>query len=175
MATTPGEAPAELLFIDTNVWLYATDPVSPFHTRALTALDRAQDGGATLVTSPQILREYLAVGTRPGVIASRPSLVDLLANVAEIRLRCRLVEETVAVVDRLATVLGTIPTAYRRVHDAKYRGHHVDVGCARAPDAQRCRLRALPAVHHGRPAGLTFHGAPATPFSPVDRRLHYAG
>ncbi len=118
MATTPGEAPAELLFIDTNVWLYATDPASPFHARALTALDRAQDGGATLVTSPQILREYLAVGTRPGVIASRPSLVDLLANVAEIRLRCRLVEETVAVVDRLATVLGTIPTAYRRVHDA---------------------------------------------------------
>lgn len=78
----------------------------------------AQDSGTLLVTSPQILREYLAVGTRPGVIASGPSLADLLANVADIRLRCRLVDETEVVVDRLAALLSQIPTAYRRVHDA---------------------------------------------------------
>jgi predicted nucleic acid-binding protein len=118
MATMPAEAPAEPLFVDTNVWLYATDPASPFHTRALKALDTAQDRGTPLITSPQILREYLAVGTRPGVIAAGPSLADLLANVADIRMRCRLVDETEAVVDRLAALLDRIPTAYRRVHDA---------------------------------------------------------
>ncbi len=118
MATTPAESPPEPLFVDTNVWLYATDPDSPFHAGALRALDTAQDSGAPLVTSPQILREYLAVGTRPGAIPSGRSLVDLLANVADIRMRCRLVEETVAVVDRLSALLSTIPTAYRRVHDA---------------------------------------------------------
>ncbi len=115
---TPDEETTDSLFIDTNVWLYATDPASPFHTRALTALDMAQDFGATLITSPQILREYLAVGTRPNVIATRPTLADLLANVADIRMRCRLVDETRAVVDQLAVLLGRIPTAYRRIHDA---------------------------------------------------------
>ena len=118
MATTPAEAPTEPLFVDTNIWLYATDPYSPFHAGALRALDTAQDSGAPLVTSPQILRKYLAVGTRPGVIASGLSLVDLLANVADIRTRCRLLEETVAVIDQLSALLSTIPTAYRRVHDA---------------------------------------------------------
>ena len=54
MATTPAEALRGLLFVDTNIWLYATDPDSPFHTRALAALDVAQDAGTTLVTSPRI-------------------------------------------------------------------------------------------------------------------------
>lgn len=118
MATTPVDPAPTSLFVDTNIWLYATDPDSPFHSRALAALDAAQDAGLALVISPQILREYLAVGTRPGVIAAAPSLTDLLINVVDIRARCRLVEETAAVVDRLTALLGTVPSAYRRVHDA---------------------------------------------------------
>ncbi len=118
MATTPVEVLLATLFVDTNIWLYATDHDSPFHTRALAALDAAQDAGTPLVSSPQILREYLAVGTRPGMIPSAPTLADLLANVADIRMRCRIVEETVAVVDQLIALLETIPTAYRRLHDA---------------------------------------------------------
>ena len=117
MATTPAEA-RPTLFVDTNIWLYATDRDSRFHPRAVAALDAAQDAAVELVTSPQILREYLAVGTRPGVISSAPILADLLANVADSRGRCRLVDETAVVVDWLTALLGTIPTAYRRVHDA---------------------------------------------------------
>ena len=59
-----------------------------------------------------------AVATRPGVVEPGPSLDDLLANVAGIRARCRLVDETVAVVDELARLLTAVPSAYRRVHDA---------------------------------------------------------
>ena len=115
---TPAEALPASLFVDTNIWLYATDPDSRFHSWVLAALDTAQDAGTTLVTSPQILREYLAVATRPGMIPSRPSLADLLANVMDIRGRCYPVDETTAVVDQLAILLSMIPTAYRRVHDA---------------------------------------------------------
>ena len=68
--------------------------------------------------SPQVVREYLAVATRPGVIEPAPSLPDLLANVANIRARCRLVDDTLAVVDELVRLLAAIPTAHRRVHDA---------------------------------------------------------
>ena len=57
MATTPVEP---LLFVDTNIWLYATDPDSRFHTPTLKTLDLVQDNGSRLAPSPQILRKRLA-------------------------------------------------------------------------------------------------------------------
>ncbi|HEX6290199.1 MAG TPA: type II toxin-antitoxin system VapC family toxin [Herpetosiphonaceae bacterium] len=113
MATTPGE-----LFIDTNIWLYATNPQSLWHTLATQTLQQFHTAGSTLVTSPQVLREYIAVATRPGVVQAAPVLADILANIALIRARCRMVEETASVVDQLIQVLATTPTAQRRVHDA---------------------------------------------------------
>lgn len=113
MATTGGE-----LFVDTNVWLYATDPASPWNTPAREVLDTAQAFGTTLVISSQIVREYLAVATRPGVVEPAPSVADLLVNIADMRTRCRFVDDTLAVVDKLVSLLTLHPTAYRRVHDA---------------------------------------------------------
>ncbi len=113
MATTDGD-----LFVDTNVWLYATDPASLWNTPAREVLHAMQTASSALVISPQVVREYLAAATRPGVVEPAPSLDDLLANVAGIRARCRLVDETVAVVDELARLLTAVPSAYRRVHDA---------------------------------------------------------
>ena len=84
MATTDAE-----IFVDTNIWLYATDPASPWNTSAKETLDMLQASGQRLVMSPQVVREYLAVATRPGVIEPAPSLPDLLANVANIRARCQ--------------------------------------------------------------------------------------
>ncbi|MDR1214562.1 MAG: hypothetical protein LBK54_10865 [Propionibacteriaceae bacterium] len=49
------------IFVDTNVFLAATDPHRQSHQAALTFL---QEGEDTLFMSPQILREYLVVATR---------------------------------------------------------------------------------------------------------------
>jgi predicted nucleic acid-binding protein len=51
--------------IDTNVLLAATDEGRSEHHDALTILNNWPAGDTTLCISGQILREYLAVATRP--------------------------------------------------------------------------------------------------------------
>ena len=109
---------ADELFVDTNVWLYASSPRSPWYAAASTTLGNARAAGASLVISPQIIREYLAAATRPGVLDPAPTLTDLLANAATLAGSCRVVDDTRAVSERLVNLLGAVPVAQRRVHDA---------------------------------------------------------
>jgi predicted nucleic acid-binding protein len=51
--------------LDTNVLLAATDEGRPAHRQALTVCNDWPGPHATLYTSAQILRGYLAVATRP--------------------------------------------------------------------------------------------------------------
>lgn len=60
--TTPGD---NTLCVDTNILVYATDPRSPLQPVAAEALRLASDHGVILVISAQVLREYLAVASRP--------------------------------------------------------------------------------------------------------------
>ena len=53
------------VMLDAFVLLAATDEGTAEHRDALTIMDDWAAGGTTLCTSGQILREYLAVATRP--------------------------------------------------------------------------------------------------------------
>lgn len=53
---------ADGVFVDTNVWVYASVPNAPLHAQARQALERAT---APLWTSRQVLREFLAAMSRP--------------------------------------------------------------------------------------------------------------
>ncbi len=66
MATTD----VEPVFLDTNVLVYANVAESPFHPRALSAIETRYDSGIELWTSRQVLREFLATLTRPQSFAS---------------------------------------------------------------------------------------------------------
>jgi predicted nucleic acid-binding protein len=91
--------------VDTNVLLAATDEGRPEHHDALTILNDWPSGRTTLCVSGQILREYLAVATRPadanGLGLKSP---DALGNVDAIRER--------------ATLLADIDCGGKQVHDA---------------------------------------------------------
>ena len=113
MATTGGE-----LFVDTNIWLYASSPRSPWHAAATTTLGAMRATGATLVISPQVVREYLAAATRPGVLDPARSLADLLTNATTLLRTCRVVDDSSAVSEQLLSLLGSVPAAQQRVHDA---------------------------------------------------------
>lgn len=76
---------ADTLFVDTNVLIYATDAQSPFYVQAVNALNKAFMGGADLVISFQVLREYLAVTTRLSVNNPRVSLEDILKSIRTFR------------------------------------------------------------------------------------------
>jgi len=55
---------AESCFIDTNIFVYASDANSPWYRKANQALKNAISSGVPLFISPQVLREYLSVATR---------------------------------------------------------------------------------------------------------------
>ena len=59
------------MFVDTNILVKSRIQEAPDHDAARTALDRAFRDAEPLRISRQILREYLAVVTRPPDVGSR--------------------------------------------------------------------------------------------------------
>jgi predicted nucleic acid-binding protein len=110
---------ADRLLLDTNVLLAATDEARGDHEHALASLNVWPASGVALYTSGQILREYLAVATRPvssnglGMAGSAA-----LSNVRALRERLHLLDEDARVADRLLAVLDEVDCTGKQVHDA---------------------------------------------------------
>ncbi len=111
--------PPDRVMLDTNVFLAATDQSRAEHRDALTLLNRWSDGDTTLFVSGQILREYLAVATRP---ADNNGLglksAEATGNVRAIQQRTALLTEDTRVAERLLRLLDDIQFGGRQVHDA---------------------------------------------------------
>jgi predicted nucleic acid-binding protein len=106
------------LFVDTNILVYATRRGSHFHPASRRALLQARQAGERLCLSRQILREYLAVVTRP-----QPGVVPFTMEKALVRLelfaRAMIVlEDGPAVLQELVALCRVVPLGGRQVHDA---------------------------------------------------------
>lgn len=111
--------PPDRVMLDTNVFLAATDESRAEHSGALAILNRWPGGSTLLCTSGQILREYLAVATRPeekNGLGLKPA--DAVGNVRAIRERTFLLEEDSRVADRLMRLLEDVECGGKQVHDA---------------------------------------------------------
>ena len=110
---------ADRAVLDTNVLLAATDQARQEHEQAVAAINVWPASGLVLYTNGQILREYLAVATRPvdqnGLGMPRP---DAVANVRALRARLNLLAEDIKVSDRLLELLETVECTGKQVHDA---------------------------------------------------------
>ncbi|MCV2487894.1 PIN domain-containing protein [Geodermatophilus sp. YIM 151500] len=99
--------------------LAATDEGRDDHEDAAASLDAWPSSGVVLYTSGQILREYLAVATRPvernGLGMARPAAV---ANVRALRARLHLLAEDERVSERLLALLDAVECTGTRVRDA---------------------------------------------------------
>ena len=108
-----------LIFLDTNILLTATTPSRKAHESALEVLGRWPEQGAKLCLSGQVKREYLVVATRPtahnGLGLTLPQALD---NIEAIMVRCRLLEETKAVAQRLKALALQTKTSGKQLHDA---------------------------------------------------------
>ena len=114
LATPPARA-----MLDTNVLLAATDESRAQHDQALRIVNDWPGRGTTLYTSGQIMREYLAVATRPTEKNGLGmTLADALANVRAFRARTSLLAEDGKVADRLLTLLDDIACGGQQIHDA---------------------------------------------------------
>lgn len=110
---------ADRVILDTNVLLAATDEAREEHQAAFRSLNVWPASGMVLYTSGQILREYLAVATRPvahnGLGLTRS---DAVTNVEALRSRLELLVEDAKVNARLLTLLNSVECGGKQVHDA---------------------------------------------------------
>ncbi len=108
----------ETLFVDTNVLIIATDDTRLFHEDALRLLSNAATQGLHLATSNQVLREYLAVVTRPVAVNGLGlSIVEAVANLRELTQDFYVCDET----GQVSSCLLQLALAYnlhgKRLHD----------------------------------------------------------
>jgi predicted nucleic acid-binding protein len=116
MATTDADDPR--WFVDANILVFAANPLSPWHTAAVSRLQGARRDKVSLVVSPQVVREFIAAASRPAPGETLPPIDPILENVRRIRTGFVLLDECAATIDRLAELLKTVPTQGKQVHDA---------------------------------------------------------
>jgi predicted nucleic acid-binding protein len=113
MRTRTGER-----LLDTNILLAATASARPFHVQAMAVLDQGF-ADRSLVVSGQVVREYLAVATRP---AENNGLglttAQALGNVSQFLDRAECLEEDRRVTQRFLALLVEVPSQGNQVHDA---------------------------------------------------------
>jgi predicted nucleic acid-binding protein len=78
---TTAAAVPDPVFVDTNILVFAAITSSPFHAEAFGQLDAFRQAGVELWISRQILREYLAVLSRPQPFSPPLSAATLIADV----------------------------------------------------------------------------------------------
>ncbi|HNQ07213.1 MAG TPA: PIN domain-containing protein [Tetrasphaera sp.] len=119
--------PPALVVVDTNVLLAPTDG-SRAHHRAATTFLRHDE--RRLAATPRIVREYLAVATRPVQVNGLGlDPADAVANVEEIQMISTMLGEGPATTTRLRDLFLDIPAVGKQVHDANV------VACALAHGA----------------------------------------
>ncbi len=74
-------AAADALFVDTNILVYANVTTAPEHHHAVARPTEIDAAGLEAWLSRQILREYLAVLSRPGITHSPVPLSALLQDI----------------------------------------------------------------------------------------------
>ena len=79
---------------------------------------RAGEGNETLRISRQVLREYLAVVTRPQTWSGAAPMDIALGHVAQLEAGFDMLEDGPFVTDTLATLCRDVPVAGKQVHDA---------------------------------------------------------
>ncbi len=109
----------DLVFLDTNVLLTATDESRPNHEAARRLIAESGLRGLHLAVSGQILREYLVVATRPiGANGLGLATRDAVANVKAFLRYVGVYEETVETANRLHRLGLTHQLRGKHFHDA---------------------------------------------------------
>ena len=106
------------MFVDTNVLVKARILEAPDHEIARASLQRAFDEPEPLRISRQVLREYLAVVTRPQTWSVGIARDEALNDVERLVAAYEVLEDSPAVTDWLLSLCREIPVGGRQVHDA---------------------------------------------------------
>ena len=106
------------MFIDTNVLVRARFTVAPEHALARARVRDALGGIEPPRISRQVVREYLAVVTRPQTWSAPLAMSDALRDVDWFLSAFDILEDGPEVTRMLAALCREVPVAGRQVHDA---------------------------------------------------------
>lgn len=109
---------ADRILVDTNVLVYACLRLSPWHAAAIQALHTELLAGTEIWVSRQILREYIAVLTRPGTTTLASSATTAAADVSAFQKMFFVADDTADVTTRLVTLVQSVPMGGKQIHDA---------------------------------------------------------
>lgn len=108
--------PSALVVVDTNVLLAATDRSRAAHRAATDFLNHDERQQAV---TPQIVREYLVVATRPvDVNGLGLTTADAVSNVRQFLNDMELLLENLNTTTALIDLIGAYPASGKQIHDA---------------------------------------------------------
>jgi predicted nucleic acid-binding protein len=114
MTMTDGNA----VFVDANILVYATFDHFPWYAAARDRVGALAAAPASLYTSRQVMREFLAVTTRPGFMAPMPTIAFLTVAVQGFESRFEILEDDHTVTALLLELINKPGARGRQVHDA---------------------------------------------------------
>jgi predicted nucleic acid-binding protein len=114
MATTA----VERGFVDTNVLVYSVVPAAPLASAALARLTAWQAAGVERWISRQVMREYLAVLSRPQTFTKPVPMPLLLDDLTRFESTFLVAEDGPAVTAQLRALLAATSCGGKQVHDA---------------------------------------------------------
>jgi predicted nucleic acid-binding protein len=109
---------ANRILVDTNVLVYASLRNSPWHGPAIQSLHTELQAGTEIWVSRQILREYLAVLTRPGTTTLASPRAAAVADVSAFVRMFHIADDTSDVTINLLALVQSVPMGGKQIHDA---------------------------------------------------------
>lgn len=109
---------ADRIFLDTNILISAVLKESPRYFHARGVLRRLEERDIEVWVSRQVLRELLAVLSRPQAFSSPLQVADVLAVAQEYENQFVVAEDQSLVTQQLYLLLDKIPCGGKQVHDA---------------------------------------------------------
>ena len=106
------------MFIDTNILVNSRILEAPQHEMARAMLERALQDDEPVRISRQVVREYLAVVTRPQTWPVAISRADALDDVNRLIGSFEVLEDGPAVTERLVELCREVQVGGRQIHDA---------------------------------------------------------
>jgi predicted nucleic acid-binding protein len=106
------------MFVDTNVLVYASVQGAPNRGKAQAALTRQAGEGDALRISRQVLREFVAVVTRPQIWTQARTPAEAAAAALVLARDFDILEDGPAVWDKLVELCHRVAFGGRQVHDA---------------------------------------------------------
>jgi predicted nucleic acid-binding protein len=106
---------ADRILVDTNVLVYACLRLSPLHGAAIQALHTELLAGTEIWVSRQVLREYLAVLTRPKTTTLASPAATAAADVSAFQRMFFVADDTADVTSKLVAVVQSVPMGGKQV------------------------------------------------------------